>query len=61
LISHTIFLIVFNKNIKTMPSHQNPVGNSKAAKFVAANPLAPLADPFAGMVRQLLFVNAVVA
>lgn len=41
-----------------MPSHQNPVGNSKAAKFVAANPLAPLADPFAGMVRQLLFVNA---
>ncbi|KAL7514661.1 hypothetical protein ACHAXN_012453 [Cyclotella atomus] len=32
-----------------MPSHQNPTGNSKAAKFVAANPLAPLADPFAGM------------
>lgn len=32
-----------------MPSHQNPIGNSKAAKFVAANPLAPMADPFAGM------------
>lgn len=33
-----------------MPSsNQNPVGNSKAAKFVAANPLAPLADPFSGM------------
>mmetsp|Transcript_20209 Transcript_20209/g.43315 ORF Transcript_20209/g.43315 Transcript_20209/m.43315 type:complete len:140 (+) Transcript_20209:47-466(+) len=33
-----------------MPSsNQNPVGNSKAAKFVASNPLAPLADPFAGM------------
>ncbi|KAL3796447.1 hypothetical protein HJC23_004244 [Cyclotella cryptica] len=32
-----------------MPSHQNPIGNSKTAKFVAANPLAPLADPFAGM------------
>eukprot|EP00581_Thalassiosira_minuscula_P032303 CAMPEP_0183763326 /NCGR_PEP_ID=MMETSP0739-20130205/9628_1 /TAXON_ID=385413 /ORGANISM="Thalassiosira miniscula, Strain CCMP1093" /LENGTH=343 /DNA_ID=CAMNT_0026001725 /DNA_START=816 /DNA_END=1847 /DNA_ORIENTATION=- len=30
-------------------SNQNPVGNSKAAKFVASNPLAPLADPFAGM------------
>lgn len=30
-------------------SNQNPVGNSKAAKFVAANPLAPLADPFSGM------------
>jgi hypothetical protein len=37
-----------------MPSHQNPTGNSKAAKFVAANPLAPLADPFAGMVRYRL-------
>lgn len=33
-----------------MPSsNQNPVGNSKAAKFVASNPLAPLADPFSGM------------
>mmetsp|Transcript_14164 Transcript_14164/g.30540 ORF Transcript_14164/g.30540 Transcript_14164/m.30540 type:complete len:349 (+) Transcript_14164:234-1280(+) len=33
-----------------MPSsNQNPVGNSKAAKFVNSNPLAPLADPFAGM------------
>ncbi len=32
-------------------SNQNPIGNSKAAKFVAANPLAPLADPFSGMVR----------
>jgi len=30
-------------------SNQNPVGNSKAAKFVAANPLAPLADPFSGL------------
>jgi len=24
--------------------------NSKAAKFVAANPLAPMADPFSGIV-----------
>ncbi|KAL3764951.1 hypothetical protein ACHAWU_003811 [Discostella pseudostelligera] len=31
-------------------SYQNPVGNSKAAKFVASNPLAPLANPFAGVV-----------
>lgn len=30
-------------------SNQNPVGNSKAAKFAAANPLAPLADPFSGI------------
>ena len=30
-------------------SNQNPQGNSKAAKFVAANPLAPLADPFSGL------------
>ena len=33
-----------------MPSsNQNPVGNSKAAKFVAANPLGPMADPFSGL------------
>ncbi|KAL7545580.1 hypothetical protein ACHAWF_009151 [Thalassiosira exigua] len=32
-----------------MPSLQNPLGNSKMAKFSAANPLAPLADPFSGM------------
>jgi hypothetical protein len=31
-------------------SYQNPVGNSKAAKFVASNPLAPLANPFSGVV-----------
>lgn len=30
-------------------SNQNPTGISKAAKFVAANPLAPLADPFSGI------------
>ena len=30
-------------------SNQNPLGNSKAAKFAASNPLAPLADPFSGM------------
>lgn len=30
-------------------SNQNPHGNSKAAKFVASNPLAPLANPFAGL------------
>jgi hypothetical protein len=28
--------------------------NSKAAKFVAANPLAPMADPFSGMVSLIL-------
>lgn len=32
-----------------MTSNQNPIGNSKAAKFVASNPLAPLADPFSGL------------
>ena len=31
-------------------SYQNPIGNSKAAKFVASNPLAPLANPFSGVV-----------
>ena len=30
-------------------SNQNPLGNSKAAKFAAQNPLAPLADPFSGI------------
>ena len=36
-------------------SYQNPVGNSKAAKFVASTPLAPLAplaNPFAGVVND---------
>lgn len=32
-----------------MPSHQNSAPGSKSAKFVAANPLAPMADPFSGM------------
>ncbi|KAL3815350.1 hypothetical protein ACHAXA_002134 [Cyclostephanos tholiformis] len=32
-----------------MTSNQNPNRNAKAAKFVASNPLAPLADPFRGM------------
>ena len=35
--------------VTVMTSNQNPIGNSKAAKFVASNPLAPLADPFSGM------------
>mmetsp|Transcript_21664 Transcript_21664/g.45573 ORF Transcript_21664/g.45573 Transcript_21664/m.45573 type:complete len:350 (+) Transcript_21664:178-1227(+) len=30
-------------------SNQMSAGTNKAAKFVAANPLAPLADPFSGM------------
>jgi len=30
-------------------SNQNPTGNSKAAKFVAANPLGPMADPFSSL------------
>ena len=33
-----------------MPSLQNSAGSGKAAKFVQANPLGPMADPFAGMV-----------
>lgn len=32
-----------------MPSLQNSQPNSKAAKFVNANPLGPMADPFAGL------------
>lgn len=32
-----------------MPSFQNSSGSGKAAKFVDANPLGPMADPFAGM------------
>mmetsp|Transcript_13569 Transcript_13569/g.16451 ORF Transcript_13569/g.16451 Transcript_13569/m.16451 type:complete len:350 (+) Transcript_13569:101-1150(+) len=32
-----------------MPTFQNSAGAGKAAKFVDANPLAPMADPFAGM------------
>lgn len=30
-------------------SNQNPMGNSKSAKFVAANPLGPMADPFSSL------------
>eukprot|EP00571_Detonula_confervacea_P008042 CAMPEP_0172317390 /NCGR_PEP_ID=MMETSP1058-20130122/31421_1 /TAXON_ID=83371 /ORGANISM="Detonula confervacea, Strain CCMP 353" /LENGTH=351 /DNA_ID=CAMNT_0013031931 /DNA_START=102 /DNA_END=1157 /DNA_ORIENTATION=- len=30
-------------------SNQNPIGNSKAAKFVQSNPLDPLANPFANL------------
>jgi len=33
-----------------MTSYQASAGSGKAAKFVAANPLGPMADPFAGMV-----------
>eukprot|EP00555_Chaetoceros_dichaeta_P003381 CAMPEP_0198248882 /NCGR_PEP_ID=MMETSP1447-20131203/546_1 /TAXON_ID=420782 /ORGANISM="Chaetoceros dichaeta, Strain CCMP1751" /LENGTH=128 /DNA_ID=CAMNT_0043933373 /DNA_START=131 /DNA_END=513 /DNA_ORIENTATION=- len=32
-----------------MPSFQHSAGAGKAAKFVAANPLGPMADPFAGL------------
>lgn len=32
-----------------MPSFQQSAGAGKAAKFVAANPLGPMADPFAGL------------
>mmetsp|Transcript_7322 Transcript_7322/g.11113 ORF Transcript_7322/g.11113 Transcript_7322/m.11113 type:complete len:338 (-) Transcript_7322:120-1133(-) len=32
-----------------MASGQNPIGTSKSAKFQAANPLGPMADPFAGL------------
>jgi len=37
-----------------MPSNQESAGGGKAAKFVAANPLGPMADPFAGMVSGRL-------
>jgi len=37
-----------------MPSNQESAGAGKAAKFVAANPLGPMADPFAGMVSILI-------
>ena len=36
-----------------MPSFQQSAGAGKAAKFVAANPLGPMADPFAGLVREI--------
>jgi hypothetical protein len=35
-----------------MPSLQESAPGGKAAKFVAANPLGPMADPFAGMVSK---------
>jgi hypothetical protein len=36
-----------------MPSLQNSAGAGKAAKFVAANPLAPMTDPFGQQVWYL--------
>ena len=33
-----------------MSTYQNSAGSGKAAKFIQANPLGPMADPFAGMV-----------
>ena len=36
-----------------MTSNQMSAGAGKAAKFVAANPLGPMADPFAGMVSEV--------
>ena len=38
-----------------MPSLQESAPGGKAAKFVAANPLGPMADPFAGMVSSSFF------
>jgi len=32
-----------------MPSAQNSAGSGKAAKFINANPLGPMANPFEGM------------
>lgn len=32
-----------------MSTYQNSAGSGKAAKFIQANPLGPMADPFAGM------------
>jgi hypothetical protein len=41
-----------------MVSLQNSAGAGKAAKFVDANPLAPMADPFEGLVRFISIVTA---
>ena len=35
-----------------MPSLQNSAGAGKAAKFVSADPLAPMANPFDGLVSS---------
>jgi len=49
LFSFTPIALKQRNNIMPPSSNQNPIGNSKAQKFVASNPLAPLADPFSGM------------
>ncbi len=36
--------------IDNMPSLQNSAGAGKAAKFVSADPLGPMANPFDGLV-----------
>lgn len=40
--------------IDNMPSLQNSAGAGKAAKFVSADPLGPMANPFDGLVRLKL-------
>lgn len=35
-----------------MPSHQNPAPGSKSAKFINANPLGPMVDPFSQIAGQ---------
>jgi hypothetical protein len=37
--------------IYNMPSLQNSAGAGKAAKFVSADPLGPMINPFDGLVR----------
>lgn len=37
-----------------MPSLQNSAGAGKAAKFISANPLGPMANPFDGLVRDFI-------
>ena len=59
IISHstitiTYILTLIPYHTEQMPSNQESAGAGKAAKFVAANPLGPMADPFAGMVSILI-------
>ena len=50
----TYILTLIPYHTEQMPSNQESAGAGKAAKFVAANPLGPMADPFAGMVSILI-------
>jgi hypothetical protein len=45
LVLHLLVIVLLFR-LRKMPSHQEPAPGSKSSKFVAANPLDPMLNPF---------------